>query len=40
LDIVILKVEGYILDIMKNLGELFGLNPKTRVLQKGEMYPD
>tara|TARA_B110000467_G_scaffold108537_1_gene98888 strand:- start:48 stop:440 length:393 start_codon:yes stop_codon:yes gene_type:complete len=39
-DIFISIVEGYILDIMENLGELFDLNPKTRVVQKGEMYPD
>ena len=39
-DVVISTLEGYILDIMDKLEELFDLSPKSRVLQKGDMYPD
>jgi hypothetical protein len=38
-DEVISTVEGYIQDIIEGYGELFELNPKTIVLQRGDMYP-
>ena len=38
-DEVISTVEGYIQDIIEGYRELFELNPKTIVLQRGDMYP-
>jgi hypothetical protein len=39
-DLTISTVEGSILDIMDKLEELFDLSPKSRVLQKIDMYPN